>query len=149
MTGLFEKQSSEAFQWCMTTHILLNIGMSYNVGKLLNSSLGYTGCLKMMATQYCIIPNRSTGCLDKSPRGCYIRFREAGTTVTNVIYRRNGRSELEGASIRRVPLLGIIRYNNYVCFKSILEKRLGRTQYILWILTGYFFKVRDRNKNKI
>ena len=34
---------------------------------------------------YCIIPNRSTGRLDKSPGGCYIRFREPEATGTNMI----------------------------------------------------------------
>ncbi len=55
---------------------------------------------------YRIIPNRSTGCLDKSPGGCYIRYREPGATVTNIIYKRNRPSKLGGASIRRGAFIG-------------------------------------------
>ncbi len=55
---------------------------------------------------YRIIPNRSTGCLDKSPVGGYIRFREPGASVTDMIYKRNRRSKLGGASIRRGAFIG-------------------------------------------
>ncbi len=55
---------------------------------------------------YHIIPNRSTGCLDKSPGGGYIRFREAGVIVTNMTYKRNQPSKLGGASIRRGAFIG-------------------------------------------
>ena len=55
---------------------------------------------------YRIIPNRSTECLDKSPGGGYIRFREPGATVTNFIYKRNRPSELGGASIRSGAFIG-------------------------------------------
>ncbi len=55
---------------------------------------------------YRIIPNRSTGCLDKSLEGGYIRFREPGATVTNIIYKRNRPSKLGGASIRRGAFIG-------------------------------------------
>ena len=61
---------------------------------------------------YRIIPNRSTGCLDKSLEGGYIRFREPGATVTNIIYKRNRPSKLGGASIRRGAFIG----DNTVCF---------------------------------
>ena len=55
---------------------------------------------------YRIIPNRSTGYLDKRPEGAYIRFREPGSTVTNMIYKRNRPSKLGGASIRRGAFTG-------------------------------------------
>ncbi len=55
---------------------------------------------------YRIIPNRSTGCLDKNPGGGYIRFREPGTTATNMTYKRNRPSKLGGASIRRGAFIG-------------------------------------------
>ena len=53
---------------------------------------------------YHIIPNRSTGCLDKSPGRGYIRFREPGATVINMIY--NLPSKLGGASNRRGAFIG-------------------------------------------
>ncbi len=55
---------------------------------------------------YRIIPNRSTGCLDKNPGGGYIRFREPGTNATNITYKRNQPSKLGGASIRRGAFIG-------------------------------------------
>ena len=42
-----------------------------------------------ISNNYRIIPNRSTGCLDKSPGGGCIRFREPDATVTNMICKRN------------------------------------------------------------
>ena len=60
--------------------------------------------LKLIA--YRIIPNRSTGCLDKSQGRGYIRFREPGATVTNMIYKRNRPSKLGGASIRGGAFIG-------------------------------------------
>ena len=55
---------------------------------------------------YHILHNRSTGCFDKSPGEGYIRFREPGATVTNMIHKRNWLSKLRGASIRGVPFWG-------------------------------------------
>ena len=52
--------------------------------------------LRIVFLNYPIIPNRSTGCLDKSPGGGYIIFREPGATVTNMIYKRNWSSKLGG-----------------------------------------------------
>ncbi len=60
--------------------------------------------------KYRIIPNRSTGGLDKSPRVDYIRFREPCATVTNMIYERNRPSKLRALLLGGVPLLEIIRY---------------------------------------
>ena len=62
--------------------------------------------LYLLGAPHIIIPNRSTGCLDKSPGGGYIRFREPGATVTNMIYNRNRPSKLGGASIRRGAFIG-------------------------------------------
>ncbi len=53
----------------------------------------------ILYTVYGIIPNRSTGRLDKSQGRGYIRFREQGATVTNMIYKRNRLSKLGGAYI--------------------------------------------------
>ncbi len=39
-------------------------------------------------------------------RRVYIRFREPGATVTNMIYKRNRPSKLGGASIRRGVSIG-------------------------------------------
>ncbi len=59
-------------------------------------------------TAYRNIPNRSPGGLDKSLGGGYIRFREPDVTLTNNIYKRNLPLKLGGASIRGVPLIGIL-----------------------------------------
>ncbi len=64
--------------------------------------LSYTHTIYM----YCIIPYRSTGCFEKSSEEGYIRFREPGTTETNMIYKRNQPIKLVGASIRRGAFIG-------------------------------------------
>ncbi len=67
-------------------------------------------CMEALAVvyniTYRIIPNRSTGCLNKSLEGGYIRFREPGATVTNMIYKRNRTSKLGGAFIRSGAFIG-------------------------------------------
>ncbi len=73
--------------------------------------------LKVQVDQYRIIPNRSTGCLDNSPGGGYIRFGEPGATITNMIYKRNQSSKLGGAFIRRGAFIG----DNTVCKSGTLS----------------------------
>ncbi len=74
---------------------------------------------RLSTCRYRIIPNRYTRCLDKSTGGGYIRTKEPGATVTNMIYKRNRPPKLGEASIRGVPLLGIIRYVIQVRLKTI------------------------------
>ena len=91
-------------------------------------------CVSCIQVYYPIIPNRSTGCLDKSAGGGYIRFREPGATVTNMIYKRNWSSKLGGASIRGSAFIGdnTVFHMRLMIYTPLMALTLKRTFGVFW-----------------